>query len=72
MVGLTADSRLICFRESSARDARTIGTVKGLVTDTTLVGIDVRPATGELYGLGNAGGVYTLSVTDASATCAPG
>jgi Domain of unknown function (DUF4394) len=28
--------------------------------DTGLVGIDVRPATGALYGLGDAGGVYEL------------
>jgi hypothetical protein len=68
VVGLTTDNRLICFREGAPRDARAIGAVAGLTTDTALVGIDVRPATGELYGLGNAGGVYTLSTTDASAT----
>ena len=28
--------------------------------DTALVGIDVRPANGAIYGLGNAGGLYVL------------
>jgi len=36
--------------------------------DTRLVGIDFRPATGALYGLGDAGGIYTLDLSDATAT----
>jgi hypothetical protein len=32
------------------------------------VGIDVRPANGDLYGLGDAGGVYEIDLDDASAT----
>jgi Domain of unknown function (DUF4394) len=60
VVGLTDDGRLICFSEKDPRDARTIGRVKGLMGDDKLVGIDYRPATGDLYGLGNKGGVYVL------------
>ncbi|HVJ97874.1 MAG TPA: DUF4394 domain-containing protein, partial [Acidimicrobiia bacterium] len=41
--------------------------VSGLVTDTMLVGIDFRPASGALYGLGNSGGVYTLNTGNAQA-----
>ena len=38
-----------------------IGRISGLQTDTKLVGIDYRPATGALYGLGDRGGVYVVN-----------
>ena len=69
IIGLTADQRLVAFRENSPQLTRTIGSVFGLGgNDTQLVGIDFRPATGALYGLGNAGGVYTLDLKTAEAT----
>jgi hypothetical protein len=68
VVGLTSDQRLICFDEDDPQDAVNIGTISGFTTDSGLVGIDFRPATGELYGLGNAGGVYTLNLNTAAAT----
>jgi hypothetical protein len=68
VIGLTADQRLVRFRESLPQRARTIGRVIGLSGDTRLVGIDFRPATGELYGLGDNGGVYTISPDTAVAT----
>ncbi len=67
VIGLTADQRLICFNEKNPNRADNIGSVAGLVEDTNLIGIDFRPATGELYGLGNAGGVYTLDLNTAQA-----
>lgn len=68
VVGLTANQRLICFDEKNPRSFDAIGSISGLTTDTNLVGIDFRPATGELYGLGNAGGLYTLNLANAKAT----
>jgi hypothetical protein len=68
VVGLTADTRLICFTEHKPGSARDIGRVTGLVSDTRLVGIDARAATGELIGLGEAGGVYALNPATAAAT----
>ena len=56
VVGLTADGRLICFNEYEPSDPRSIGRVIGLTGDSVLVGIDHRPASGELVGLGDAGG----------------
>jgi hypothetical protein len=53
IVGLTATGRLICFEENGARRANVIGRISGLQTDAKLVGIDYRPATGALYGLGD-------------------
>jgi hypothetical protein len=67
VIGLTADQSLICFGVKDPDDATTIGSITGFSVDTSLVGIDFRPATGDLYGLGNAGGVYILNTDDASA-----
>ncbi len=65
VVGLTADGKLVCFEDDDPRDADRIGTVAGLLTDTKLVGIDYRPATGDLYGLGDRGGVYVVDASNA-------
>lgn len=63
-------NRLFCFDADKPNRERDIGTVKGLVTDTKLVGIDYRPANGALYGLGDQGGVYTIDASNAKATLA--
>jgi hypothetical protein len=68
LVGLTADQRLIAFRADAPFRARDIGPITNLSGDSRIVGIDFRPATGDLYGLGNAGGVYTLDTDTAEAT----
>jgi len=67
IVGLTRDQRLVCFNETAPSSATAIGTIRGLDGDSRIVGIDFRPADNTLYGLGDAGGVYTLSLEDASA-----
>jgi hypothetical protein len=68
VVGLTFDQRLVCFGEHTPFFSREIGEVTGLEKDTRIVGIDFRPATGVLYALGDAGGIYTLDLDDAFAT----
>lgn len=68
VIGLTADARLVCFRDNRPERPRQIGTLSGLQGDARLVGIDVRPATGDLYGLGDAGGVYVIDTATAAAT----
>jgi hypothetical protein len=68
VVGLSSDQRLLCFAEAKPGRAREIGLVTGLTTDSKLVGIDFRPANGQLYGLGDAGGIYTLDLSSAAAT----
>jgi hypothetical protein len=67
VVGLTADGKLVCFEDDDPRDTDQIGRVSGLQTDTKLVGIDFRPATGDLYGLGDRGGVYVVDTGSAHA-----
>lgn len=68
IIGLTADQRLVCFSEFSPGRTNNIGQVTGLSGDTALIGIDYRVQDGKLYGVGNSGGVYTISTTDGSAT----
>ena len=59
-IGLTADQRLVGFRVNKPDDVRGIGKITGLTGDTKLIGIDYRVQDGKLYGVGDAGGVYTL------------
>lgn len=69
VVGLTSDQRLVCFNEFSPGTTTTIGTVQGLTGgDTRLIGIDFRVQNSGLYGVGNAGGIYLLDMTNATAT----
>jgi hypothetical protein len=66
--GLTADQHLIRFREDAPRWSRDLGPITNLSGDTRLLGIDFRPATGELYALGDQGGLYTIDTAHAQAT----
>jgi hypothetical protein len=68
VVGLTTDGRLVRFDGATPGRTRGIGKVKGLAGDQSLVGVDYRVQDGKLYGVGNAGGIYTLSTGDAAAT----
>jgi Domain of unknown function (DUF4394) len=68
VVGLTTDGRLVRFDAATPGRTRGIGKVKGLSGDQSLVGVDYRVQDGRLHGVGNAGGIYTLSTGDAAAT----
>src|SRR5688572_24612416 len=48
VIGLTSDGELVCFNELRTSRTATIGAISGLAVDTRLVGIDFRPATGDL------------------------
>ncbi|MBN9690421.1 MAG: DUF4394 domain-containing protein [Verrucomicrobia bacterium] len=65
--GLTADNRLIAF---DRRDPSLITkdlTITGLMGGDTLLGIDFRPATGELWGISSTR-LYTIDVHTGAAT----
>jgi Domain of unknown function (DUF4394) len=59
-VALTANGSFLRFDAARLSDARGLGQVQGLNGDRRLVGIDYRVQDGRLYGVGNAGGVYTI------------
>lgn len=58
---MTTDQRLVTF--DTDRSGRTRGSVavRGLASGDRLVGIDYRVQNSKLYGVGRAGGVYTLA-----------
>lgn len=59
--GLTADQRIVRFRVDRPRNTESLGKVRGLTGDRKLIGIDYRVQNGKLYGVGDRGGIYTLS-----------
>src|SRR5262245_41514298 len=67
IIGLTSDQRLIRFSADCPCDTKQIGRIIGLGPDTSLVGIDFRVQDGKLYGVGNAGGIYTIDTNTATA-----
>lgn len=68
-VGLTSSgTKLVKFDTDRPTRAKALGTVRGLEGDSSLVGIDRRVQNGKLYGVGNSGGIYTLSSRSAKAT----
>lgn len=66
--GLTTSQTLIEFDADRPQKAETVGQVSGLAAGDTLVGIDFRPRTGELFGLGQSGRLYTIDTETAVAT----
>lgn len=69
VTGLTDDGRLVEFETRFPREVEVIGAITGLTGgDTEVIGIDYRVQNGELYAVGNAGGIYIVSTDDASAS----
>jgi hypothetical protein len=71
VVGLTADGKLVRFRECSPKKIKGPGVpVTGLTgADTALIGIDYRvQGGGLLYGVGNGGGIYKFDGAPGVAT----
>ncbi len=64
--GLTSDQRLVCFAENNPGSVVNIGPITGFAVDTALIGIDYRVQDGKLYGVGNAGGIYTIDTATAT------
>jgi hypothetical protein len=67
-IGLVGDSTLVSFDVDRPQKTRALGKVRGLDGDTALVGIDYRVQDSKLYGVGDAGGVYTIDPRTARAT----
>jgi len=68
VIGLVGERGLVWFPGNAPGNVRRIGTVSGLQDDVRLIGIDFRPQDGKLYGVGDQGGIYTISTRDARAT----
>jgi hypothetical protein len=68
VVALTVSNRLISFDRASPATIRTNVLVTGLQSGENLVGIDMRPVDGMLYGVGSTGRLYTLDPVTGAAT----
>ena len=70
--GLTTTNQLISFNTPFPGNVTTIGPITGLQSGEIILGIDTRPATGELYGLGSSSRIYKINKTTAVATAVGG
>ena len=65
---LTNSNKLLSFDRATPATIRTAVTVTGLQAGENLLGIDFRPADGQLYGVGSTGRIYTLNGVTGAAT----
>jgi len=69
LYGLTAGNSLAKF-DSATPGMTTTSLITGLQTGESLLGIDFRPADGQLYGLGSSNRLYVIDTVTATATVA--
>jgi Domain of unknown function (DUF4394)/IPTL-CTERM motif len=65
---VTSSNVLLSFDSATPGTVTTIGPITGLQAGENILGIDLRPATGQLYGLGSTSRLYTINPTTAAAT----
>ena len=65
---LTSSNKLLSFDRATPATIRSTATVTGLQAGENLLGIDFRPADGQLYGVGSTGRIYTLNGVTGAAT----
>jgi hypothetical protein len=70
LVGSTGDDRVVTFSSDEPDDARTVR-LDGLAPGERIQGLDVRPATGQLYALGSSSRIYTVALERFRATATP-
>ena len=68
--GLTDDNRILKYNVKTAETPTATVTISGLQTAEKLLSIDFRPATGQLYALGNSSRIYTINLNSGVATAA--
>lgn len=66
--GLTAAGNLVTFTSAAPGTVTTIGPVTGLALSQSLVGIDIQPRTGRLFGVSTDSKIYTIDKATAAAT----
>lgn len=64
----TLTGSLIRFDSATPGVIQSAFAIQGLASNETVRGIDFRPATGQLFGLGSFGNLYSLNTTNGQAT----
>ena len=68
--GLTSDNQLIQYNGNAPEIPIAAISVTGLQSGETILAIDFRPATGQLYGLGSTSRIYSINLSSGVATAA--
>lgn len=68
LYGVNTSNQLVSFNSATPGTVNTIGTITGLQGGEEIVGIDFRPATGQLYALGSTSRLYVINKTTGAAT----
>jgi uncharacterized protein DUF4394 len=68
IAGVTVSNQLVSFNRAAPGKLCTKAPISGLAANEDVLGIDVRPADGELYALGSSGALYTLDLASGAAT----
>ncbi len=66
--GVTAQDFLVTWDSAQPTNLLSGVAISGLQLNENLVGIDMRPATGQIYGVGSSSRVYTINPTTGAAT----
>lgn len=66
-VSVTNDNKLAFFNDGNLSNVKQVG-IKGLQAGESLVGVDFRPNTGQLFGVGSSSRLYTIDVVTGVAT----
>ena len=66
--GLTTGNQIVRFNSARPNTILSTVAVTGLAGGENLLGIDFRPATGQLYGLGSTSRLYTINLATGAAT----
>jgi uncharacterized protein DUF4394 len=67
LVGSTSNNRLVVFSSDNPRRVKTLR-VRGLAPNERILGLDVRPANGQLYALGSTSQIYIIDLQQRVAT----
>ena len=68
LVGVTESHKLVRFNGGQPQKVTVVGTVAGLQSGESIVGIDYRVSRGILFALGSTGRIYTIDKRSAQAT----
>jgi len=66
--GLTASNQIIQYNANASGTPISTVSVTGLQSGETLLAVDFRPATGQLYGLGSTSRLYSIHLASGGAT----
>jgi hypothetical protein len=68
LVALTTTNQLLAFDSSTPGTIQTVLPLTGMQSGESIVGIDVRPQSGQLYGLGSSNHLYVINTSTGALT----